>query len=185
MMTAMTEPVSQAARARAGATAEFVDLCKALYGAAVDPDVVWDEVIKSLRTRPICTPTPRTTGPGWAPPPRARQQRPGPDRGRDGDQGTALRDERLRRGRAAGGGPGALRRTGQKIPAPISGKKGNARGGARAGRAGRPGRQTWPATSAIAQTLSKDPKKQHTSKRLRPNRENSKEVVEKIKIPAR
>lgn len=45
MMTHMQQ-ISKSARARSGPTEEFVELCKALYGDAVDPDVVWTDVIK-------------------------------------------------------------------------------------------------------------------------------------------
>ena len=40
------QPISKSARARSGPTEEFVELCKTLYGDAVDPEVVWGDVIK-------------------------------------------------------------------------------------------------------------------------------------------
>lgn len=40
------QPMSKSARARSGPTDEFVELCKTLYGDAVDPGVVWGDVIK-------------------------------------------------------------------------------------------------------------------------------------------
>lgn len=46
MMTHMQQEISKATRARSGPTPEFVELCKALYGEAVDPAIVWTDVIK-------------------------------------------------------------------------------------------------------------------------------------------
>ena len=46
-MTGMTSPIRKSDIARAGATPEFAELCKALYGDAVDPQAVWDDVIKA------------------------------------------------------------------------------------------------------------------------------------------
>lgn len=45
----MIEPVkvSKSARARAGATPRFIVLCKTLYGPDVDPQVVWEHVLKA------------------------------------------------------------------------------------------------------------------------------------------
>src|SRR5690348_17037239 len=45
MMTDMQQ-ISKAARARSGPTPEFVELCKTLYGDAIDPTIVWTDVIK-------------------------------------------------------------------------------------------------------------------------------------------
>lgn len=42
----MTTVTSPAARARDGATPAFAQLCKTLYGGAIDPDEVWDDVMK-------------------------------------------------------------------------------------------------------------------------------------------
>ena len=45
-MMAGMQPISKSARARSGPTEEFVELCKTLYGDAVDPEIVWTDVIK-------------------------------------------------------------------------------------------------------------------------------------------
>lgn len=44
MMSTVTR--TPASIARSGATPAFVELCKALYGDTIDPDEVWDDVIK-------------------------------------------------------------------------------------------------------------------------------------------
>lgn len=46
-MAGMTTQISKAARARGQAPEQFAELCKALYGEAIDPQEVWEDVFKA------------------------------------------------------------------------------------------------------------------------------------------
>jgi len=109
--------VSKAERARAGATPEFVALCKTLYGELVDADVIWDEVIKS---GPDQADLHANTGTSM----RRRFEQGSNVLGLTAAgmaTGQALRDERLKEGGKILRG---LYATGRKIPSPISSKGG-------------------------------------------------------------
>ena len=118
-MNTMTTQTSPSARAMAGATPEFVELCKAMYGDLVDAQEVWEDVIKFAPDQADVNA-------------KGAKLRRNFERGSNAlgltaagmATGAALRDERLAEG---GKVARALHRTGQKIPAPISrisGRKG-------------------------------------------------------------
>ena len=112
------QPISKSARARSGPTEEFVELCKTLYGDAVDPEVVWGDVIKlspdqadlhANRNAKIR----RNVERGLQ---RRRHHRRHPRPGR------ALKDERLdpEKNPSVGRVGRTLHRTGQKMPKMLS-----------------------------------------------------------------